>query len=102
MNETRVIERLNQKHSSGRKPVVLCGQREREREREREIEGEKGWFQKYLSESSLERGGREGGNNTGYTHSDLLLSYSHIGIPSLPQLSLSLTTQDHWFPSTAM
>ena len=36
MNETRVIERLNQKHSSGRKPVVLCGQRERGRERLRE------------------------------------------------------------------
>ena len=35
LNETRVIERLNQKHSSGRKRVVLCGQRERE--------GEKGW-----------------------------------------------------------
>ena len=36
MNETRVIERLNQKHSSGRKRVVLCGQREIEGERGRE------------------------------------------------------------------
>ena len=54
MNETRVIERLNQEHSSGRKPVVLCGQREiegdwererrdgeRVRVREREREGER-------------------------------------------------------------
>ena len=64
MNETRVIERLNQKHSSGRKPVVLCGQREREREREREIEGEKGWRER-VCERERERGGREGGKNTG-------------------------------------
>ena len=38
MNETRVIERLNQKHSSGRKRVVLCGQREIEGDRGRERE----------------------------------------------------------------
>ena len=75
MNETRVIERLNQKHSSGRKRVVLCGQREIEGERERERrDGER------VCERERERevGEREV-KTLAYTHSDLLLSYSHIG-----------------------
>ena len=73
MNETRVIERLNQKHSSGRKRVVLCGQREIEGERGRE-----GMERECVKER--ERGGREREVKTpAYTHSDLLLSYSHIG-----------------------
>ena len=60
MNETRVIERLNQKHSSGRKRVVLCGQREIEGERGRE-----GMERECVKERERERGGREGGKNTG-------------------------------------
>ena len=79
MNETRVIERLNQKHSSGRKPVVLCGQREREREREREIEGDKGWRERVCEREREREVGEREVKTLAYTHSDLLLSYSHIG-----------------------
>ena len=53
-----MIERLNQKHSSGRKRVVLCGQREIEGERGRE-----GMERECVKER--ERGRREGGKNTG-------------------------------------
>ena len=73
MNETRVIERLNQKHSSGRKRVVLCGQREIEGERGRE-----GMERECVKEREREVGEREV-KTLAYTHSDLLLSYSHIG-----------------------
>ena len=70
-----MIERLNQKHSSGRKPVVLCGQREIEGDWERERrDGER------VCERVKERevGEREV-KTLAYTHSDLLLSYSQIG-----------------------
>ena len=71
MNETRVIERLNQKHSSGRKRVVLCGQREIEGERGRE-----GMERECVKEREV---GEREVKTLAYTHSDLLLSYSHIG-----------------------
>ena len=71
MNETRVIERLNQKHSSGRKRVVLCGQREIEGERGRE-----GMERECVKEREV---GEREVKTLACTHSDLLLSYSHIG-----------------------
>ena len=67
MNETRVIERLNQKHSSRRKPVVLCGQREIEGDWERERrDGER------VCERVKER--EREVKTLAYTHSDLLLT----------------------------
>ena len=77
MNETRVIERLNQKHSSGRKRVVLCGQREIEGERGREgVCLERGCVKECQREREV---GEREVKTLAYTHSDLLLSYSHIG-----------------------
>ena len=57
-----------------------CVVREREREREeREIEGEKGWRERVCEREREREVGEREVKTLAYTHSDLLLSYSHIG-----------------------
>ena len=57
----------------------MVRERRREREREREIEGEKGWRERVCEREREREVGEREVKTLAYTHSDLLLSYSHIG-----------------------